>query len=224
MAIAGKSALIKITSATPTTEGTVAMSEVSTGKWQITTVSKRHFDVDESTHPNVYVNTTLQASSHLSNINYVQGIVEFTTAGGRPTLPLTGDTVTADISYLTAASVAGGRDWTLDVNADMFEISQFSSSTGESGWKQYQPSMNGATITINRYHQTTGAEFFDRIVTDQKTLVELWVDGATSTGPTSGKYETFAYVTSDQAGAAVDSIVGESVQLAAHGAVYYSTE
>jgi hypothetical protein len=47
------------------------------------------------------------------------------------------------------------------------------------------------------------------------------VDG--STGTPSGKYESYAYVTSDQVGAAVDSIVGESVELTINGQLYYST-
>ena len=216
MALAGKNALIKIASPSATTVAGGAMTANSSLEYEVTTAAQRHWDIDIP--PAVYENSTLTTQTY--DVNYVQGIITFP-AGSTVTTP-----VTADYSYVTAATVAGGREWSLDVGTDLFEVSEFSSSTGTKGWKQYVPNVNGATVTVNRYWSdlaggSTGPQFIDHIIAESKLITELWVDG--STGTPSGKYEGYAYVTSDQVGAAVDSIVGESVELTINGQLYYST-
>lgn len=218
MALAGKDALIKITAAVASTVAGGAMTANSSLEYEVTNNLHRHWDEDVA--PAIFENSTLTVRQY--GVNYVQGIVTFSTVGAAVATP-----VTADFSYLTASAIAGGREWQLNVNSDMFEVSEFSTSSALKGWRQFIPNINQATVTINRYWAdttggTTGAMFLDNIIADSRLVTELWVDGATSTSP-SGMYEGYAYVTSDQVGAAVDSIVGESIELTIDGPLYYST-
>jgi hypothetical protein len=110
--------------------------------------------------------TTLVAAADYT-INHVQGIFNWVTGD-----PSTG-TYQADIRYLTATNVAGGREWTLNVEQEAFEVTEF----GSSGWRQFQPNMAGATVTIGRYWNDS--TFVDLFVADNpQFLVELVVNSA----------------------------------------------
>src|SRR5690606_1660457 len=47
----------------------------------------------------------------------------------------------------TPALVGDLREWSLNVEADMFEISTF----GSSGWKEFMPNLNGASGSVSGY-------------------------------------------------------------------------
>lgn len=207
MPLAGRNAALKVTSLTATTStgnaatrSTGAGSE--TGFVQIDSTSRRHWDPDST--PVLYLNSTAVSSTNY-DVNYVQGKFQWNTGD-----PSTG-TYTIDADYLTASSVAGGREWQLQVENDMFEVSEF----GSSGWKQYQPNLAGATVSIGRYWNDS--TFIDYMAVDAKFIVELHVD------QNGNRYEGFARVGGDQVNTAVDAIVGESLNLAIDGQLFYST-
>lgn len=207
MPLAGRNAALKVTSLTATTStgnaatrSTGAGSE--TGFVQIDSTSRRHWDPDST--PVLYLNSTAVSSTNY-DVNYVQGKFQWNTGD-----PSTG-TYTIDADYLTASSVAGGREWQLQVENDMFEVSEF----GSSGWKQYQPNLTGATVSIGRYWNDS--TFIDYMAVDAKFIVELHVD------QNGNRYEGFARVGGDQVNTAVDAIVGESLNLAIDGQLFYST-
>lgn len=213
MPLAGRSAALKATALTGTTSTGVACTRstgagTANGYVQVTNPALRHIEPD--TTPALYLEapagSTNLVSSTAYTVNYVQGKFEWK-AGD----PSTG-TYTADYSYVTASNVAGGREWTLNVESEAFEVTEF----GSGGWKEYQPNLNSAQITISKYW--TDPTFFDYMSVDGKFLVELIVNS------TQGwKYETYARVVSDQNGASVDSLVTEQINLVADGQVYFTT-
>lgn len=205
MAFAGKDANVKITSVTATTSTGEASTLATDGySVQVDDVLKRHWDPTSATRPVLYHNTTA-VTPGLYDVNYVQGKFEFTS-----TQPV--GTYTSDVEYLTASKVAGGREWNLNVETAMFEISEF----GSSGWRTFQPNMTGAGVTISRYWNDSS--FLDMLTNESRFVVELFPNDAGG-----WKYEAFARPRSDQVGASVDSIVGEAVQLQVDGKLYFST-
>lgn len=215
MPIAGKDANLRITSGVATTSTNEGATR-STGPgatvpgWvQITSTAHRHLDPDST--PILYVEapvgvTTSVVSDTLYNVNPINGKFEWVTGD-----PTTG-TYTADIEWLTATQVSGGREWSLNVETDMFEVSEF----GSSGWKQYQPNLNGATVQLSKYW--TDESFFDLFNTESKFIVECVVDNAQG-----WKYEGFVRISADQVGTPTDGLVGESINCVFDGPVVFST-
>lgn len=205
MPLAGRDADIRITALTATTSTGEAASLSSDGTYvQIDGSTKRHWDPDST--PILYLNSTA-VSSTAYDVNYVQGRFQF--GSTQPT-----GTYTADVEYLATSRVAGGREWTLNIEADMFEVSTF----GSSGWKQFQPNLNGASVTVSRYWNDSS--FLDYMTVDNaRFVVEMVPNNASST---SARYEGFARVVSDNPAASVDAIVGESINLEVDGQLYYT--
>jgi hypothetical protein len=212
MPIAGKDANLRIASGVATTSTNEAATRstgvgTSNGYVQITSTAHRHFDPDST--PVLYRiaagSTTLVTATDY-NVNPVQGRFDWVTGD-----PSTG-TYQADIQWLTVSQVSGGREWTLNVETDMFEVSEF----GSAGWKQFQPNLNGAQASINKYW--TDPTFYDLFNTESKFVVELVTDA------TNGwRYEGFVRITSDQVQTPTDGLVGESINLVFDGPVYFST-
>jgi len=205
--LAGRDADVKVTAVVPTSStdeaATIAGDALSV---QINATGRRHWD------PNGAILVTANGSTvgvSTYTVNNVQGIVEFATTQNSSAV------WTLDVEYLTATSVAGGREWGLTIDADMFEVSTF----GSSGWKQFQPNLNGANVTISRYWSDTN--FTDYLTLESLFVVELTPN--TASGSTSARYEGFARVASANPTASVDAIVGESINLVVDGTLYYTT-
>lgn len=215
MPIAGKNANLRIASGVATsstdeaaTRSTGPGASTTVSGWvQITSTAHRYLDPDST--PILYVeavgSTTVVPSSEY-DLNPVQGL--FTWTSGDPS---TG-TYTADIEWLTASAVSGGREWQLNVETDMFEVSEF----GSSGWKEYQPNLNGATVTVNKYW--TDAAFFDLFNTESKFVILLDLDKTES-----WRYEGFVRISGDQVTTPTDGLVGETLNMVFDGPVFYST-
>jgi len=212
MALAGKDANVYITASTPTTSLAEAFNAVggSSVSHQITASTKRHWEriPDTVGRPRMLVaGSTVGVPSY--DVNYVQGIVTFaSTVSGA---------VTGDVEWLTSASIAEGREWSLTVDRDLFEVSTFDSG----GWRDYQENINGAQASVARYWSTGGGgggEFFDRINVDQDVILSLRPDQAAGDA-----YEGYAKITANSVAAAVDGIIGESIDFTIDGALYYTT-
>lgn len=207
MPLAGRNADVKVTSLTATTStGEAATLSGSGLVVSINDNTKRHWDPDSVTRPVLYLNSTA-VSSTAYTVNNVQGRFEFSSTQS------TG-TYTADVEYLSVSSVAGGREWTLNVEADMFEVSTF----GSGGWKQFQPNLNGASVSIGRYWNDS--TFLDYLTVDNARFV---VELLPKNGSTEARYEGFARVVSDNPQASVDSIVSETINMEIDGQLYYTT-
>lgn len=213
MPLAGRNADIRITSAAATSSTNVAATRstgagTAAGFVQVTSTAQRILEPESV--PVLYVTaagSTSVVSSTNYNVNYVQGKFEWVTGD-----PSTG-TYTADIAYLTASRVAGGREWQMNVETEAFEVSEF----GSSGWREFFPNLAGAGISMSRYW--VDSNFFDLINSGNALfLVDLVVNSANG-----WRYQTFARVTSDQVNTAVDAIVNEQINLQAHGQVYFTT-
>lgn len=206
MPLAGRNADIRITALTPTTSTGEAASLSSDGLYvSIDASTKRHWDPDLT--PVLYLNSTAVPAANYT-VNHVQGRFEFGSTQS------TG-TYTADVQFLATSQVASGREWSLSVEADMFEVSTF----GSSGWKEFQPNLNGASVSIGKYW--TDGTFMDYIAADNPRFVVEMVPLNQSS--TSARYEGFARVQSDQPSASVDAIVGETINLVVDGQLYYTT-
>lgn len=120
----------------------------------------------------------------------------------------------------TPALAGDFREWTLNVEADMFEVSTF----GSSGWKEFMPNLNGASGQGSGYWNVQGSTTMKAIqnhLLSQSTdpaEIRLLVDAANGNG-----YTGDCWVTSIQPGASVDNIVPFNFSFTMHGAVTYST-
>ena len=211
MPIQGRSAALRVTGTVATTSTGVAATRSTgpgagalTGHVRINNVAQQIIDPDST--PVLLLNSTAVPATDYS-VNHIQGKFQWN-AGDPPV-----GTYTANIEYLTATSVAGGREWSLNIDQDMLEVTEF----GSSGWKEYQPNMAGAGGSFTRYWNDP--TFFDYVETSQRFVIELVTNSADN-----NRYQGFAYVNSDQLGASVDSLVTETVNYQVDGAVYYSTE
>lgn len=120
----------------------------------------------------------------------------------------------------TPALVGDLREWSLNVEADMFEVSTF----GSSGWKEFQPNLNGASGSVSGYwnvENSTTMKAMQAHLLSQSTdpaHLDLLVDDSGANG-----YTFDAWVTSLQPGASVDAIVPFTANITAQGSVAYST-
>lgn len=120
----------------------------------------------------------------------------------------------------TPALIGDLRQWNLNVNADMFEVSTF----GSSGWKQFQPNLNGASGSVSGYWNVEASTTMKAMQThllSQSTdaaNIELKVGGSTSWG-----YIGDVWVTSISPTAAVGGIVEFNADITFEGSVAFST-
>ena len=119
----------------------------------------------------------------------------------------------------TPTNVADLREWSLNIDRDLFEISTF----GSSGWREFQQNLNGAQGSVSGYWNVESSSAMEAIqgnILDQEAAatVEFWVDATENNG-----YTAEAFVTSLSPSAAVDGIVTFSADLTVTGAVSYST-
>ena len=210
-AITGKSAKVKYTSVTSTTAGGEAMTSVSPTtdyyEYRVTNAAKRHWDMD--VEPTVYVN----ASTAVAAINYVQGHVTFTTALS------TSDVVTADFSYHTASFLPWTRSFALDISNDVYDVTSFSTTTGDVQWRSHVGGMSSWTATLGKISPEGSTEtplFFDRFNTDEDIIVEFHM-------ASTYKFEGYAVVERDSYTAGIDALQEETVTLRSASPLYYAT-
>jgi hypothetical protein len=212
MPLSGRKAALKATAAAGVASTNNAATRSTgvggeTGYIRINSTARRHWDnVPAPVLYRAAGGSTAVVSSTNYTVNYVQGRFQWKTGD-----PSTG-TYTIDVDYLTASQIAGGREWQLNVEADMFEVTEF----GSSGWKNFLPNLKGATVTINRYWNDP--TFLDHLTLSNRFLMELIVNAAAG-----WRYEGFVRVASDQIQTAVDAIISESITLNVDGQVYFST-
>jgi hypothetical protein len=120
----------------------------------------------------------------------------------------------------TPALVGDLREWSLNVEADMFEVSTF----GSSGWKEFQPNLNGASGSLSGYwnvQASTTMRAMQSHLLSQSTApasIALLVDNTNANG-----YTADVWITSLSPGASVDAIVPFTANFTMHGSVAYST-
>ena len=119
----------------------------------------------------------------------------------------------------TPTDVADLREWSLNIDRDLFEISTF----GSSGWREFQQNLNGASGSISGYWNVEASSAMktiqDQILNQSAAATaEFWVEAAGNNG-----YTAEVFVTSLSPSAAVDGIVTFAADLTVTGAVAYST-
>lgn len=211
-AITGKSAKVKYTAAAATTAAGEAFVTTSPTtdyyEYRITNAAKRHWD--NTVVPTVYVNTTAHTDM---SINYVQGKVTFLTAR------TTAETITADLSYLTASFMPWTRSFALDISNDVYDVTAFSTSTGDVQWRSHVGGLSDWTADLGRINVTGTTStplFYDRLNTDTQVIVEFHM-GSTY------KFEGYGVVQADSHTANIDALQEESVTLQSASPLYYAT-
>lgn len=118
------------------------------------------------------------------------------------------------------ALVADLREWTANVETDMFDVTTF----GSSGWKRFMPNMTGAQGSLSGFFavqtSTTERAIMNKVLGLSPTpgQLSLLVDAANGNGITGD-----AWVSSLSLGASVDAIVPFGASFTYHGPVAYST-
>lgn len=213
MAISGTKAKVSITSASVTTSTNQAATLSTDGvTLQVNTTARRHWDIDSATHPIVFgASTSVALSSTTYTINFVQGIVTFSTPHS------TAITYTMDTHWVTASSFANANQWSLSVDAGLIETNVFGST-----WKTHISGLRAATISIQGFTPVHGGStnptVYDYINADTRGVVELFPSAAAG-----DKYEAYVWLSGNQIQAQVDAAITESVDAMVHGTLYYST-
>ena len=181
----------------------------------INSTAKRHWD-RTSTAPAIFVSgaTASDISADIESINYTQGIVTFTTPHSTAT------TITMDVDYLATSYLAGGKNWSLDVDSAMLEVTAFSTTATDPAWRTYLAGLNGATISIDHLYQanSTAHVFWDALNADSSNLiVELVPDDA------GDRYEAFCRVSGLSPSVEIDGVADEGVTLQVDGVLRYTT-
>ena len=215
-AISGKVARIRHTSASAT-NSTNEASDLSTDgvSLSINSTAKRHWD-RTSTAPAIFVSgaTASDISADVESINYVKGIVTFTTPHSTST------TITMDVDYLTSSYLAGGRNWSVDVDSDMLDVTAFSTTATDVTWRTFVAGLNGAEVSIERLFQDSTANvFWDALAAGSSNfIVELVPDGAGG-----DRFEGFARVSQFSPSVEIDGTADEGVTLTVDGVLYFTT-
>ena len=213
-AISGKVARIRHT-ATAATNSTNEASDLSTDgvTLSINSTAKRHWD-RTSTALAIFVSgaTGSDIIADVESVNYVQGIVTFTTPHSTAT------TITIDVDYLTASYLAGGRNWSLTVDTNMLDVTAFSTSATDPKWRTFTPGLNAAGVSIERFYQeSTAPVFWDALnAPSSNFIVELVPDGG------GGRYEGFARVAQFSPSVEIDGTADEGVGLVFDGPLYFT--
>ena len=215
--LSGKVAKVKITAVTPTSATAEAFTKLSTGKYQITDYTKRHWDRETTGAPTVYVNTTARTAGEYT-VDPVNGILQFS-----PTSLTTGTVpVTADIHYVTASYLGQTRRWEAELETPMHDVTAFNTSTGSKTWRSFTPGLMGGSITLDRLVSTgstaTGqpVEFYDRLNLNNDVVVELHMNDF-------DHLVGYGWVETDTFNTPIDEQETESITIRLDGPLYYST-
>ena len=216
--LTGKSAKVKFTAATPTASTGEAFTSLSSTtsrtEFKITNAAKRHWT--RSQDPVILVLTTAHTDF---SYNPVQGKITFT---GTPLTTTEANAVTGNVYWLTASYLPWTREWTLDTEVDLLEITSFSTTTGDVQWRDFTAGLQTGTIDLGRIVDTPTTStplWFDRLNTDQDVIIELRLNASGSTD----KFEGYARVASDSYDVPRDGLQAESVTLQLDGELYHST-
>jgi hypothetical protein len=215
-AISGKVSRIRVTSAAATNSTNEAATLSTDGvTLSIDSTAKRHWD-RTSTMPSVFVSgATGSVNTDAKSINHVQGVVTFSTPHS------TAATYTVDVDYLTSSYLAGGRNWSLDVNSNMIDVTAFSTSATDPKWRTYLPGLSDAEVSIERFYgaNSTAFPFWDALNAPSSNLiVELVPDNSAGE-----RYEGFARVAGFSPSVEIDGTADEGVTLQVDGTLYYTT-
>jgi len=212
-ALSGKNAKIKITAITPTSSTGEAFTKLSTGKYQITDITKRHWDRNTTGLPIVYVNTTARTAGEYT-VDPVNGIIQFS-----PTSLTTGAVpVTADIHYRAASYLGQANRWTVEMETDVQDVTSFATSTGTKTWRDFQPNLTQGTVTIDRFWKSssTGPEWYDRINLNSDLVVDLYAREY-------DHWRAYGWIETDTLETPIDDPVTDSVTIRLDGPLYYTT-
>ena len=216
-ALSGKVAKVKITAITPTSSTGETFTKLSTGKYQITDYTKRHWDRQTTGAPTVYVNTTARTADEYT-VDPVNGIIQFS-----PTSLTTGAVpVTADIHYVTASYLTQARSWSAELDTPMHDVTAFNTSTGSKTWRSYTPGLMGGTVTLGRLVSTGSTangypvEFYDRLNLNQDLVVELHMQDFEHLAG-------YGWIEQDTFNVPIDEQETEDITIRLDGPLYYST-
>lgn len=216
-ALTGKAAKVKHTSASYSTASGEAFTSLSATtdrtEFRITDGTKRHWTRDLP--PVILVNSTAHTDF---DYNPVQGKVTF----GNPLTVAESAQVTGTVYWHTASYLPWTRSWSLDVDANLFDVTSFSTSATDVQWRTYTDGLLGATIDLGRVVDTPTTAtpiWFDRMVLEEDVIVELLVNAGGSTH----KFEAYGRVEGDGYQTAMDALAEESVTITVDGPLYFAS-
>ena len=188
---------------TPTASTGNAFSTHSTlaNTYRISSTSRRIWD--RTVTPSFRSSNSAIPAGSVSNVDYLFGIVTFASTFAGP--------ITGDITYLPLSAVAGANQFTLNLNRELLEDTDFTST----GWRSRNVGLQDATLSIESWTQLDNA-FFDRITkssVSEVVVVEVQHDNGSPSRTSRG----FFLTNTDNFGGAVAELETESLEFMLDG-------
>ena len=177
-----------------TTFTTEACTRVTATRYQITATAKRYWD--KATTPSVFVD-----AAPVTNVSfeYLGGYIVFTEDPG------IGTAVTVTGKYYTVSQVAGFFDWSLEMSADMLEVTDLGDAD-----REYVPGLLSYSCTANWFWGDS--TFFENL--SDNVIVVCYVDA-------TKRYEFFARSSGVSTDTPVDETIKEQITFTGNAEIYY---
>lgn len=153
---------------TPTSFTTEAMSLVSGKTYQITDFTKSLWDYDETL--TIFDNASPVATSNIESIDYMFGIVTFTSA-----YSVTGP-ITATGTYIPTASFGCANSVSLTQNAEAVLDSCFETIQDNNGFNAYRAGLKTVSAELSGFYRTTN-DFFELLKAREAFVLEIDWEG-----------------------------------------------
>jgi hypothetical protein len=202
MAISGAIGAIYKASGTSTTFTNAAMTNTGDNKrYKITDATKAYWDTSAAVTVKVDGSTVTSGFT----IEYAGGNVVFTASQGASVVTVTGKS-------FPVTAIGGGYNWTVDVESDLVECTNFNSN----GYKEYTPSYNGFSGSFESYWQGgTDVRFSD--LANELLVIVLYTDNTAN----KNRYEGYAIINTNSVDVPNDDLVHDNCDFQGTGQLYY---
>lgn len=145
------------------------LSAVAGQEYQVTDAAHRLIDVTAEFIVND--NAVAVDAADIESIDFLNGRVTFA-AGYVVTGP-----VTADMSYLTLAAIAGAKSFTLTQTAATIDTTDMPTAQANDGWREFDYGLKTVSLEISGIYKSTNG-FVDALQARENIYVEINPDGS----------------------------------------------
>lgn len=153
----------------------------------------------------VTIGATEQTRNKDYTINYITGVITFTTAPATEV-----DNIDVAYSYYTVAEVGGFFNWTITQNADAAESTSFDSN----GARTYVAGLTDWDSSATKYWANT--KTFHEWLGEEDIIIVFYVDE-----DNNYRYEGYGVMTGNNIDTSVDALIEQTIDLQGSGELTY---